>query len=42
MADNIKIVVRVRPFNDGEKGQKCVVQMDDNQVVLSSPDHENK
>jgi hypothetical protein len=25
MADNIKIVVRVRPFNDNQRGQQCVV-----------------
>jgi hypothetical protein len=37
MTDNIKIVVRVRPFNDNEKGQDCVVQMDDNQVSLTNP-----
>jgi hypothetical protein len=29
MSDNIKIVVRVRPFNERESGQRNVVEMDD-------------
>ncbi|PYH38200.1 kinesin-3 motor protein uncA [Aspergillus neoniger CBS 115656] len=36
---NIKVVVRVRPFNSREidRGAKCIVQMKDNQTVLSTP-----
>ncbi|ATY64151.1 kinesin family [Cordyceps militaris] len=37
---NIKVVVRVRPFNGREidRGAKCIVEMKDNQTVLSAPD----
>ncbi|OAR01404.1 hypothetical protein LLEC1_04072 [Akanthomyces lecanii] len=37
---NIKVVVRVRPFNGREidRGSKCIVEMKDNQTVLSAPD----
>ncbi|KAL6866207.1 hypothetical protein ACO1O0_002312 [Amphichorda felina] len=37
---NIKVVVRVRPFNGREidRGSKCIVEMKENQTVLSSPD----
>ncbi|KAJ4165784.1 hypothetical protein LMH87_007400 [Akanthomyces muscarius] len=37
---NIKVVVRVRPFNGREidRGSKCIVEMKDNQTVLSTPD----
>ncbi|KAG6087172.1 hypothetical protein E4U30_000389 [Claviceps sp. LM220 group G6] len=37
---NIKVVVRVRPFNSREidRGSKCIVEMKDNQTALSSPD----
>ncbi|KAI9710746.1 MAG: kinesin-like protein Klp8 [Bogoriella megaspora] len=36
---NIKVVVRVRPFNSREKdrGAKCIVQMKDTQTVLIPP-----
>ncbi|KAL5338876.1 hypothetical protein BJX70DRAFT_398258 [Aspergillus crustosus] len=36
---NIKVVVRVRPFNSREldRGAKCIVQMKDNQTVLTPP-----
>ncbi|KAI5794072.1 hypothetical protein FPQ18DRAFT_366872 [Pyronema domesticum] len=36
---NIKVVVRVRPFNSREKerGAKCIVQMKDTQTVLTPP-----
>ncbi|CUS12525.1 unnamed protein product [Tuber aestivum] len=36
---NIKVVVRVRPFNSREKdrGAKCIVQMKDSQTVLVPP-----
>ncbi|CAZ81831.1 unnamed protein product [Tuber melanosporum] len=36
---NIKVVVRVRPFNSREKdrGAKCIVQMKDSQTVLIPP-----
>jgi hypothetical protein len=37
MTDNIKIVVRVRPFNANETGQRNVVMMDDQQVKLTNP-----
>ncbi|PHH62451.1 hypothetical protein CDD81_7098 [Ophiocordyceps australis] len=37
---NIKVVVRVRPFNGREidRGSKCIVNMKDNQTVLTPPD----
>ncbi|QPH04930.1 hypothetical protein C2857_002325 [Epichloe festucae Fl1] len=37
---NIKVVVRVRPFNGREidRGSKCIVEMKENQTVLTSPD----
>ncbi|KAM3432766.1 hypothetical protein NHJ13734_006740 [Beauveria thailandica] len=37
---NIKVVVRVRPFNSREidRGSKCIVEMKDNQTVISTPD----
>ncbi|KAG6009044.1 hypothetical protein E4U21_003375 [Claviceps maximensis] len=37
---NIKVVVRVRPFNSREidRGSKCIVEMKENQTVLISPD----
>ncbi|KAB5577638.1 kinesin heavy chain [Coniochaeta sp. 2T2.1] len=36
---NIKVVVRVRPFNSREldRGAKCIVEMRDNQTVLTPP-----
>ncbi|KAK8049376.1 kinesin motor domain-containing protein [Apiospora phragmitis] len=36
---NIKVVVRCRPFNSREKdrGAKCIVEMKDNQTVLTPP-----
>ncbi|KIW07638.1 uncharacterized protein PV09_01582 [Verruconis gallopava] len=36
---NIKVVVRVRPFNNREidRGAKCIVQMQGNQTVLTPP-----
>ncbi|EPS31426.1 hypothetical protein PDE_06381 [Penicillium oxalicum 114-2] len=36
---NIKVVVRVRPFNSREidRGAKCIVQMKGNQTVLTAP-----
>ncbi|KAI1211668.1 kinesin heavy chain [Annulohypoxylon truncatum] len=36
---NIKVVVRVRPFNSREidRGSKCIVEMKDNQTVLTPP-----
>ncbi|PWW79190.1 kinesin-domain-containing protein [Tuber magnatum] len=36
---NIKVVVRVRPFNSREKdrGAKCIIQMKDSQTVLTPP-----
>ncbi|KAM0285658.1 hypothetical protein ACHAQH_001364 [Verticillium albo-atrum] len=41
---NIKVVVRVRPFNGREvdRGSKCIVEMKDNQTVLSSPHSSGK
>lgn len=38
MTDSIKIVVRVRPFNDNEAGQNSVVEMDDQEVRLRNPE----
>ncbi|KAK2590765.1 hypothetical protein QQS21_011556 [Conoideocrella luteorostrata] len=37
---NIKVVVRVRPFNGREidRGSKCIVEMKENQTVLVTPD----
>ncbi|PFH61336.1 hypothetical protein XA68_17638 [Ophiocordyceps unilateralis] len=37
---NIKVVVRVRPFNGREidRGSRCIVSMKDNQTVLTPPD----
>ncbi|KAH9892227.1 kinesin motor domain-containing protein [Xylariomycetidae sp. FL2044] len=37
---NIKVVVRVRPFNGREidRGSKCIVEMKGNQTVLTPPD----
>ncbi|KAG5934207.1 hypothetical protein E4U53_000739 [Claviceps sorghi] len=37
---NIKVVVRVRPFNGREidRGSKCIVEMKGNQTILSTPD----
>ncbi|TWU79172.1 kinesin-like protein Klp8 [Metarhizium rileyi] len=37
---NIKVVVRVRPFNGREidRGSKCIVEMKANQTVLTTPD----
>ncbi|KAK8920793.1 hypothetical protein H634G_00124 [Metarhizium anisopliae BRIP 53293] len=37
---NIKVVVRVRPFNGREidRGSKCIVEMKQNQTVLATPD----
>ncbi|KAK4089841.1 hypothetical protein Purlil1_5944 [Purpureocillium lilacinum] len=37
---NIKVVVRVRPFNGREidRGSKCIVTMKENQTVLTPPD----
>ncbi|OAQ62031.1 kinesin family protein [Pochonia chlamydosporia 170] len=37
---NIKVVVRVRPFNGREidRGSKCIVEMKENQTVLAMPD----
>ncbi|KAI5850349.1 hypothetical protein DFP73DRAFT_571768 [Morchella snyderi] len=39
MGANIKVVVRVRPFNSRERdrGAKCIVQMKDSQTVLLPP-----
>ena len=37
MTDNIKIVVRVRPFNQNETNQSCIIEMDDNQVKITNP-----
>ncbi|KAI1140537.1 kinesin heavy chain [Hypoxylon sp. FL0543] len=36
---NIKVVVRVRPFNSREidRGSKCIVEMKDNQTILTPP-----
>ncbi|KAL4984258.1 hypothetical protein BDW68DRAFT_193737 [Aspergillus falconensis] len=36
---NIKVVVRVRPFNSREieRGAKCIVQMKDSQTILTPP-----
>ncbi|KAJ3951852.1 hypothetical protein N0V92_011732 [Colletotrichum tropicale] len=36
---NIKVVVRVRPFNSREidRGSKCIIEMKDNQTVLTPP-----
>ncbi|KAL2136392.1 hypothetical protein VTI74DRAFT_4036 [Chaetomium olivicolor] len=36
---NIKVVVRVRPFNGREhdRGAKCIVEMKDNQTILTPP-----
>ncbi|KAL2152556.1 hypothetical protein VTH82DRAFT_5740 [Thermothelomyces myriococcoides] len=36
---NIKVVVRVRPFNGREhdRGAKCIVEMRDNQTILTPP-----
>ncbi|QIW96894.1 hypothetical protein AMS68_002412 [Peltaster fructicola] len=41
---NIKVVVRVRPFNSRETGRnaKCIVSMDGNQTVLSPPPPDGK
>ncbi|KAK4228733.1 putative kinesin-like protein unc-104 [Podospora fimiseda] len=38
---NIKVVVRCRPFNNREhdRGAKCIVEMKDNQTVLTPPDN---
>lgn len=38
---NIKVVVRCRPFNSREhdRGAKCIVEMKDNQTVLTPPDN---
>ncbi|KFH44735.1 Kinesin-like protein-like protein [Hapsidospora chrysogenum ATCC 11550] len=38
---NIKVVVRVRPFNGREidRGAKCIVEMKDNQTILTAPDN---
>ncbi|KAF2118490.1 hypothetical protein BDV96DRAFT_488872 [Lophiotrema nucula] len=38
---NIKVVVRVRPFNGREIGRnaQCIVQMKDSQTVLTPPSH---
>ncbi|KAI2469481.1 kinesin heavy chain [Annulohypoxylon bovei var. microspora] len=40
---NIKVVVRVRPFNSREidRGSKCIVEMKDNQTVLTPPSDHN-
>jgi len=37
-AGNIKVVVRVRPFNSREKDRSatCIVSMKDNQTVLTA------
>ncbi|KAK5987194.1 Kinesin-like protein [Cladobotryum mycophilum] len=37
---NIKVVVRVRPFNGREidRGSKCIVDMQDNQTVITPPE----
>lgn len=35
--DNIKICVRVRPFNSFENGQKCIVDMQGNSTILTNP-----
>ncbi|CCF40162.1 kinesin-II 85 kDa subunit, partial [Colletotrichum higginsianum] len=36
---NIKVVVRVRPFNSREidRGSKCIIEMKDNQTILATP-----
>ncbi|ROT41361.1 kinesin-II 85 kDa subunit [Sodiomyces alkalinus F11] len=36
---NIKVVVRVRPFNSREidRGSKCIIEMKNNQTILSQP-----
>lgn len=41
---NIKVVVRVRPFNSRENGRKakCIVSMNGSQTVLTPPPHEGK
>src|ERR1700754_3029724 len=41
-AGNIKVVVRVRPFNSREKDRnaKCIVSMSNNQTVLTPPPHD--
>ncbi|KAM5352416.1 hypothetical protein ACJ41O_005139 [Fusarium nematophilum] len=38
---NIKVVVRVRPFNGREidRGSKCIIEMKGNQTVLTAPDN---
>lgn len=43
-AGNIKVVVRVRPFNSREKERsaRCIVSMKDNQTVLTPPPPEGK
>ena len=37
MTDSIKIMVRVRPFNDNETGQDNIVEMDGQQTRLRNP-----
>jgi hypothetical protein len=34
MTDSIKVIVRVRPFNQNESGQQNIVDMDGQQVRL--------
>jgi hypothetical protein len=34
MTDNIKVIVRVRPFNVNESGQQNIVEMDGQQVRI--------
>ncbi|RKF62045.1 putative kinesin-related motor protein [Erysiphe neolycopersici] len=34
---NIKVVVRVRPFNEIDRGAKCIIQMKDAQTILTPP-----
>ncbi|XP_071502786.1 kinesin-like protein KIF28P [Diadema antillarum] len=44
MAENVKVAVRVRPFNDREKTRKakCIIQMNGNTTLISNPENDRE
>jgi kinesin family protein 1 len=40
--DSIKIVVRVRPFNEIERGSECIVEMDGSECTLKGAGGDKK
>lgn len=38
MSENIKVCIRVRPFNDNEKGQTSILQVNDKMLNIIKPE----